>query len=320
MIDHDTSLLHQLAKQSKNRTANLMEVLRQYSRNLDDIKDILKADDKYGQSILHRLAFHKESHQTLLEILNEFFPENDLKQKEEILMHRNGKGDTILNVLSKEAKTEKSLKNLKQLILLYTETGLKPKLEAQKNPLKETITTGNTKAAKVLIDNDYSLFFDEKDGLNALHSCIRYGNSDLVTYILEKEEIKGVNSNLQLLRKLDRKKNTLLNFAVNLNWPPVGRSDQENDQGPNNTKHHKSTRMEILRSLMIDCWSDVDTQNETDDNCLHIAILNDFPEGAKLIIDYLRKLSIKEKAKGKRDRVKGDDLLNLMEKEKMTQC
>jgi hypothetical protein len=190
-VDHATSLLHQLAKQSKNRTANLMEILRQYSRNLDDIKDILKAVDKYEQSILHRLAFHKESHQTLLEILNEFFPENDLKQKEEILLHGNGKGDTILNVLSKEAKTAKSLKILKQLILLYTETCLKPKLEAQKNPLKEAITTGNTKAAKILIDSDYSLVFDEKVGLNALHSCIRYRNPKLVTHILEKEKTKG---------------------------------------------------------------------------------------------------------------------------------
>ena len=181
--------------------------------------------------------------------------------------------------------------------------------------MKDAITTGNTEVAKVLIDNDYSLLFDEKDGLNALHSCIRYRNPDLVTYILEKEKTKGVNSNLQLLRKLDHKKNTLLNYAVNLNWP-VGRFDQENDQGPDNTLLHEPARMEILRSLMLDSWSDVDKQNEKEDNCLHIAILNDFPEGAKFIIDYLRKLSIKEKAKGRKDRVKGDDLLNLMENEK----
>ena len=190
------------------------------------------------------------------------------------------------------------------MILLYTETGLKPKLEAQKNPLKETITTGNTKAAKVLIDNDYSLFFDEKDGLNALHSCIRYRNPDLVTYILEKEKIKGVNSNLQLLRKLDRKKNTLLNYCVDLNWSELkGKIDQENEQGLDTTlPSYQLPRMEILKSLMEDNWSDVEKQNMTEENCLHIAILNDFPKGAKFIINHLRKLGVIEKAKGKGDK------------------
>ena len=92
-IDHAASLLHQLAKQGKNRTANLMKLLEQYSKNLDDVKDILKVVDKREQSILHKLAIHNDhqspGHQTLLDILNGFFPENDLPQKEEILMHRN---------------------------------------------------------------------------------------------------------------------------------------------------------------------------------------------------------------------------------------
>ena len=94
LTDHATTLLHQLAKQGENRTANLMELLGKYSRDLDDVKDLLKVVDKRKQSILHKLAFYNdnESHQTLLDILTAFFPENDLKQKEEILMHRNGKG------------------------------------------------------------------------------------------------------------------------------------------------------------------------------------------------------------------------------------
>ena len=149
LTDHATTLLHQLAKQGENRTENLMELLGKYSGDLDDVKDLLKVVDKRKQSILHKLAFYNDhgSHQTLLDILTAFFPENDLKQKEEILMHRNGKGDTILNVLSKEAKTESSLKNLRELILLYTGAGLKSKLEAQKNPLKEAITTGSCKSS-----------------------------------------------------------------------------------------------------------------------------------------------------------------------------
>ena len=309
LTDHATTLLHQLAKQGENRTANLMELLGKYSGDLDDVKDLLKVVDKRKQSILHKLAFYNdnESHQTLLDILTAFFPKNDLKQKEEILMHRNGKGDTILNILSKEAKTETSLKNLKELIVLYTGADLKEKLETQKNPLKEAITTGNTEAAKLLIDNDYSLFFDQKDKLNALHSCIRYRNPELVTYILEKEKGKGENNNLVLLQIPDNKKNTLLNYAVDLNWPELkGKVEQENFQDLDSTLPHEEARMEILKSLMILNWSfshTLEKQNETKENCLHIAILNDFPKGAKFIIDYLRNLGvIDEKAKNKGDR------------------
>ena len=300
-IDHAASLLHQLAKQIKDRTANLMKLLGKYSRNLDDVKDILKVVDKREQSILHKLAIHNDhqspGHQTLLDILNGFFPENDLPQKEEILMHRNGKGDTILNVLSKEAKTESSLKNLEKLILIYTGAGLKTKLEAQKNPLKEAITTGNTKAAKLLIDNNYSLVFDEKDGLNALHSCIRYRNPKLITCILEKEKRKGLNYNLEPVpserKRLDNKNNSLLHYAVDLNWP--GTINKEIDQGPDNTLPHEEARIKILKTLLDDDWSDVDQQNQNGDNCLHTALSNEFPEGAKLIIDSIMKLGDEEK-------------------------
>merc|ERR1712051_244126 len=167
------------------------------------------------------------------------------------------------------------------------------------------ITTGNTKAAKVLIDNEYSLIFDKKDGLNALHSCIRYRNPELVTYILKKEKNKGEDNNLKLLQTPDRKKNTLLNYCVDLNWPELkGKIDQENEQGLDTTLPHEEARMEILESLMTDNWSDVEKQNMTEENCLHIAILNDFPKGAKLIVNYLKKLAVVEKAKGKGD--KGD--------------
>ena len=307
LIDHATSLLHGLAKPSRNRGANLMKLLRKYSSNLDDVKDLLKVVDKKKRSILHKLALFSDhkGHNTLLDILNEFFPENDLKQKEEILMHRNGAGDTILNILSKVAETENSLKNLGKLILIYKGAGLKEKLETQKNPLKEAITTGNTKAAKVLIDNEYSLIFDKKDGLNALHSCIRYRNPELVTYILKKEKNKGEDNNLKLLQTPDRKKNTLLNYCVDLNWPELkGKIDQENEQGLDTTLPHEEARMEILESLMTDNWSDVEKQNMTEENCLHIAILNDFPKGAKFIVNYLKKLAVVEKAKGKGD--KGD--------------
>ena len=303
VIDH-ASLLHKLAKPSEKRRANLMEFLRQYSKNLDDVKDILKFVDNKKQSILHKLAFHQDfqSHQTLLDILNEFFPENNLKQKEEILLHRNGKGDTILNILSKEAKKENSLKHLKNLILIYTDTGLKAKLEAQKNPLKEAITTGNTKAAKILIDSDYSLVFDEKVGLNALHSCIRYRNPKLITHILDKEGKKGLNYNLEPVpserNRLDHKKNSLLHYASDLNWP--GLSNQEIDQGPDNTISHEDARMEILETLLHNDWSDIDQKNQDGDNCLHLAISNEFPKGAKLIIDFIMEHGEEEKEGNKK--------------------
>ena len=296
-IDHAASLLHQLAKQGKNRTANLMKLLEQYSKNLDDVKDILKVVDKREQSILHKLAIHNDhqspGHQTLLEILNGFFSENNLKQKEEVLMHKNGKGDTILNILSKEAKTESSLNNLGKLILIYTGAGLKTKLEAQKNPLKDSITTGNTVAAKVLIDNDYSLVFDKKDGLNALHSCIRYRNPKLIAHILEKEKRRGLNYNLEPVpserNRLDNKKNSLLHYAVDLNWPG------SKDQDPDNSLSHEDARMKILKTLLHNDWSDVDQKNQDGDNCLHTALSNEFPEGAKLIIDFIMNLGDEEK-------------------------
>ena len=303
LIDH-ASLLLRLAKPSEKRRTNLMELLGQYSRNLDDVRDILKVVDNKKQSILHKLAFHQDfqSHQTLLEILNEFFPEKNLRQKEEILLHRNGKGDTILNVLSKEAKKENSLKDLKKLILIYTEAGLKAKLEAQKNPLKEAITTGNTKAAKILIDSDYSLVFDEKVGLNALHSCIRYRNPKLITHILEKEGRKGLNYNLEPVpserNRLDHKMNSLLHYASDLNWPGV--SNQEIDQGPDNTISHEDARIEILETLLHNDWSDIDQKNQDGDNCLHLAISNEFPKGAKLIIDSIMNLGEEEKEGNKK--------------------
>ena len=284
---------------------NLMKLLRQYSGNLDDVKDILKVVDNKKQSILHKLAFHQDfqCHQTLLEILNEFFPEKILRQKEEILLHRNGKGDTILNVLSKEAKNENSLKDLKKLILIYTEAGLKAKLEAQKNPLKEAITTGNTKAAKILIDSDYSLVFDEKVGLNALHSCIRYRNPKLITHILEKEgKNLKLNYNLEPIpserNRLDHKKNSLLHYASDLSWP--GLSNQEIDQGPDNTISHEDARMEILETLLHNDWSDIEQKNQEGDNCLHTAISNEFPEGAKMIIDFIMELGEEEKEGNKK--------------------
>ena len=130
----------------------------------------------------------------------------------------------------------------------------KEKLETQKNPLKEAITTGNTNAAKVLFNNDYSLVFDEKDGLNALHSCIRYRNPKLVTQILEKENGKGLNYNLEPVpserNRLDLKKSSLLHYAADLNWP--GTSYQESNQGPDSTLYHEDARIKILKILLDD--------------------------------------------------------------------
>ena len=44
----------------------------------------------------------------------------------------------------------------------------------------------NTEGAKLLMNKEYDCIFDKKYGLNALHSCIKYMNPELVEYILEK--------------------------------------------------------------------------------------------------------------------------------------
>ena len=267
-----STLLHRLVNKIEDTATDLKNLLLKHSGK--DKKDLLTAQDKSKATILHYLAASKNgnqaiAHQTLWSILQESALENN--QWQQILMQRNGKGDNILHILAKEAKEDKSLEILEQFIKWYAEAGLKEKLETQGNPLKQAIMNGNTKGAILLMENEYAIMFDKKYGLNALHSCIKYMNSELVEYILLKYP--------DLRLQLDEKKASPLHYVVDLKGP------QDIQKQPDSLRRREM----ILQNFLESDLTDVDQLNNQNENCLHLGIGSGFPQAATIIIDYLQK-------------------------------
>ena len=268
-----STLLHRLVNKIEDTATDLKNLLSKHSGK--DKKDLLTAQDKSKATILHYLAASKNgsqaiAHQTLWNILQESALEN--YQWQQILMQRNGKGDNILHILAKEAKEDESLKILEQVIKWYAEAGLKEKLETQGNPMKLAIMNGNTEGAILLMENEYAHIFDKKYGLNALHSCIKYMNPELVEYILQKFP--------DLRTQLDEKKASPLHYVVDLKGP----------QDIQNQPESLRRREMILQKLLESDLTDVDQLNNQNENCLHLAIGSEFPQAATMIIDFLQKL------------------------------
>ena len=276
-----STLLHRLVNKIEDTATDLKNLLSKHSGK--DKKDLLTAQDKSKATILHYLAASKNgnqafAHQTLWSILQESALEN--KQWQQILMQRNGKGDNILHILAKEAKEDKSLDFLEQVIKWYAKAGLKEKLESQGNPMKQAIMNGNTKGAILLMKNEYALIFDKKYGLNALHSCIKYMNPELVEHILQKFP--------DLRTQLDEKKASPLHHVVDLKGP------QDIQKQPESLKRREM----ILKKLLENDLRDVDQLNNQNENCLHLAIGSGFSQAATMIIDFLQKPTmVKQKLK-----------------------
>ena len=273
-----STLLHRLVNKIEDTATDLKNLLSKHSGK--DKKDLLTAQDKSKATILHYLAASKNgnqaiAHQTLWSILQESALEN--KQWQQILMQRNGKGDNILHILAKEAKEDKSLDFLEQVIKWYAEAGLKEKIESQGNPMKQAIMNGNTKGAILLMEKEYEHIFDKKYGLNSLHSCIKYMNLELVEYILLKYP--------DLRLQLDEKKASPLHYVVDLKGP----------QDIQNQPESLRRREMILQKLLESDLTDVDQLNNQNENCLHLGIGSEFPQAATIIIDFLQKAPMGKK-------------------------
>ena len=281
-----STLLHRLVNKIEYHATDLKSLLSKYTGI--EKKALLAAQDKSKATILHYLAASKNgnqaiAHQTLRNILQESALENN--QLQQILMQRNGKGDNILHILAKEAKEDKSLEILEQVIKWYAEAGLKEKLESQGNPMKQAIMNGNTKGAILLMENEYALIFDKNYGLNALHSCIKYMNPELVEYILQKFP--------DLRTQLDEKKASPLHYVVDLKGPQDSQKQSESLR----------QRAAILQKLLENDLSDVELLNNQNENCLHLAIGSGFSQAATMIIDFLQKLPmVKQKLKSTRSK------------------
>merc|ERR1712083_430498 len=141
------------------------------------------------------------------------------------------------------AKEGESLTILENVLELYANEDLKEKLEGKSNPLKLAIMNSNTEGAKLLIDKEYSCIFDRKFGLNALHSCIKYMNPELIQYML------GKHPNLR--KELDANKKSPLHYVVDLKWPEVIQKRSESVDG----------RKDILKKLLEKDLTDVDQLN-----------------------------------------------------------
>ena len=257
------TLWHSFARKVGNNSTELKEIIRKSANEV-----LLKAVEnvKTRSTILHILASNPNSHETLLDILDEFLPgEKDTR----MLTQQNGKGQTIFHILSETAKEVASLRNLEYVMQLYTNVRIE-------SPLNLAIMSSNTQAAKLLMDNDYKL----TTGLNALQSSIKYNNPDLVKYVLQKFP--------EFRLQLDKRDASPLHYAVNL-------SMLDRNATSEGIEEYKKLRMEILKVLLEHDVSDAEHQNYEEDNCLHAAISSGFPEAAMIVIHHLQQLEGNER-------------------------
>ena len=252
------TLWHSFARKVGNNSTELKEIIRKSAN-----ERLLKAQEnvKTRSTILHILASNPNSHETLLDILDEFLPgEKDTR----MLTQQNGKGQTIFHILSETAKEVASLRTLEYVMQLYANVRIE-------SPLNLAIMSSNTQAAKLLMGNDYKL----TTSLNALQSSIKYNNPDLVKYVLQKFP--------ELRHQLDKRNASPLHYAMNL-------SSLDKKAASEVIDNYKKLRIDILRILLEHDVSDVDHLNYEEDNCLHAAITFGFPEAAMIVIDHLQQL------------------------------
>ena len=275
------TLWHSFARKVGSNATEIIEIIRNQSAR----EVLLKATEnvKTRSTILHILASNPNSHNVLVDILEEFLP--DPTKDARILTQANAKGKTIFHILSETAKDVASLTTLEYVMQLYTNV----KVES---PLNLAIMASNTQGAKLLMDNDYKL----TTGLNALQSSIKYNNPDLVKYVLQKFP--------ELRLQLDKRDASPLHYALNL-------SMLDRNATSEGIEEYKKLRMEILKVLLEHDVSDAEHQNYEEDNCLHAAISSGFPEAAMIVIDHLQLLEGNERKQLKRKKsVQKDDQIS----------